>query len=296
MIMRHCDKEVKVRVHGKNVKMDTQDKHGDRHCSPKGKERSQYISSLFVDPDDYEQLVEDNAKEVNDGIPPVPMIKSSLSKVSSAAAKKKPQFPTPHHLYALSSTRPKGKSTRRIKDHENFREIETITPLSKKFHLDVDDRFGVNEEGDLASDFFENLSKSVTENIGLQMMSQKASDSPSGGSEIAQLCNNGMTVVNWKHSRIPILANALGCGKNEGCPKKYKGSDFDTMWLLTFQYSMLLDDGVEDLDVDASLLSLESLSKSSGSGTLRHHKKKEHGGGHWKITAELVNEGFDPNL
>ena len=72
-----------------------------------------------------------------------------------------------------------------------------------------------------------------------------------------------MTVVNWKHSQIPILARALGCGKNEGCPKRYKGRDFDTMWLLTFQYSLLLDDDEDgDEQIDTSV-SVESLSKAS---------------------------------
>lgn len=264
------------------------DKHGGRHCSAKGKARSEYIATLFVDPDDYQQLVEDNGKEVADGIPPVPMIKSSLRKVSSAAAKKKPQFPSPLKLYALSPARPAGKPS---KYHENFREIETITPLSNKFHLDVDERFGVNEEGDLATHFFENLSKSVTENV--EMMMRTSKNNTAVGGEI--LCNNGMTVVNWKHSRIPMLARALGCGNDEGCPRKYNGHDFDTMWLLTFQYTLILEKHL-DLDVDASLVALEALSKSSQNSSLRHHRKKSQSSGHgnWKITAELINEGFEP--
>ena len=302
MIMRHCDKEVKVKRHGEEHTTDMRDKHGDRHCSAKGKERSKYIATLFVDPDDYEQLVEDKGSKagkhtaVDDGIPPVPMIKSSLGKVSSSAAKEKPQFPTPHKLYALSSKRIRDGKPH--KTHDNFREIETITPLSDKFHLDVDERFGVEDEGDLASDFFEILSKSVTANVDRMSMmekSQHAADSslsPAGGDDVASLCNNGMTVVNWKHSRIPVLAQALGCGTNEGCPKKYKGKDFDTLWVLTFQYSMLVD-GNDDSDVDASLLELESLSKTL---SLRGPHERRLSRGNWKITAELVNEGFEPKL
>lgn len=292
MIMRHCDKEVKVTHHGKEHTTDKRDKNGDRHCSSKGKHRSKYIATLFIEPGDYQELLAHDRKEFSDGIPPLPMIKSSLSKVSSEAASKKPQFPSPIKLYALSSKRLKNKPS---KEHANFREIETITPLSKKFHLDVDERFGVEEEGDLASDFFESLSRSVTENINLMMGTSNSTDSSSSSaeSEILQLCNHGMTVVNWKHSRIPILAQALGCGKNEGCPKRYKGRDFDTVWLLTFQYSLLLG-GNNDLDVDSSVLALESLSKSA-QRSFRHHKKKARpfGGGSWKITSELVKEGFD---
>ena len=289
MIMRHCDKDVKRKKHGKLVTTDMRDKKGVRHCSARGKERSEYIATLFVDPNDYQKLVKN--KEVEDGIPPVPMIRSSLAKVSKSAASKKPQFPTPHKLYALSAARGKHGN------HANFREIETITPLSDKFHLEMDDRFGVYEEGDLAADFFEHLSTSVTGDVNHRMGSPHASDSASSteGSDVPSLCDNGMTVVNWKHSRIPALARALGCGKEEGCPKKYKGHDFDTMWLLTFQYTLLLVRGVGEMNVEASFLALESLSKESQDTSLRHTKEKHRGEGKWKITAELVNEGFDPN-
>jgi hypothetical protein len=301
MIMRHCDKEVEVKVHGKKRTMDTVDGHGRRHCSPKGRERSEYIATLFVDPDDYQDLVEKSGlqREVEDGIPPVPMIKSSLSG-NHHAAKEKPQFPTPDKLYALAKERQMDER-KPSKGHENWREIETITPLSKKFHLDVDDRFGVGDEGELASDFFESLSQSVTESVGKMMLTSSAnSTEQESARERYNLCDDGMAVVNWKHSRIPTLAQALGCGKNEGCPAKYKGSDFDTMWLLTFQYSLELEGlkDAADLDVRSSFLSLESLSKSSWGNhrALRHRSKEiKHSGGRWKVSAELVNEGFDSN-
>ena len=95
------------------------------------------------------------------------------------------------------------------------------------------------------------------------------------------LCNNGLTVVNWKHSRIPSLARALGCGRDEGCPKRYHGKDFDTLWMVTFQYSMSLnDDGI------VTPLQFE------GSSRYPRSRKSWHGG--WMISAQLVNEGFDP--
>ena len=150
--------------------------------------------------------------------------------------------------------------------------------------------------------FFESLSKSVRENVDgmMRMASSTTSDSSSSssvaGSDQPGLCNNGMTVVNWKHSRIPILARALGCGKGQGCPRKYNGRDFDTMWLLTFQYTLLLGEESYGLDVDSSLLALESLAQSSKGSILHHQRKTKHskGRGSWKITADLVNEGFDP--
>ncbi len=99
---------------------------------------------------------------------------------------------------------------------------------------------------------------------------------PHAAEESRDICNNGMVLVNWKHSRIPSLSAALGCGKEEGCPKKYHSKDFDTVWLLTFEYEM-------------------------GSGSThthsRHHLKNSpisvEGG--WKVSAQLVNEGFDSN-
>ena len=326
MIMRHCDKKrVKYFHHGKEktIASDTKDKDGDRHCSAKGIDRSNYIATLFVDPENYQELVEGTSTShhhkhkheehsaIADGIPPVPFIKSNgfEGKVASASSKTKPQFPTPLKLYALSDER--GPASKPSRGHRNYREIETITPLSNKFHLDVDTRFGVKEEGELASDFFASLSKSVQRNVkkmkrkkfGYSARSEEEEDESNNDVLSTHLCNSGMTVVNWKHSQIPILARALGCGKNEGCPKRYKGRDFDTMWLLTFQYSLLLDDDKDgDEQIDTSV-SVESLSKASfllqeEKGSLRlgkeKSKKHHHGDGSWKITAELVNEGFEP--
>lgn len=87
------------------------------------------------------------------------MVSSSLKKNTSVGynpAKKKPQFPTPIKLYALSDSRNK---------HHNFREIETITPLAEKFGLGVDGRFGLYDEGKLATDYFESLSMNVLSNV-----------------------------------------------------------------------------------------------------------------------------------
>ena len=160
MIMRHCDKGVKVKRHGHSKIIDSKDSDGDRHCNAKGKARSSYIASLFVEPHKYEKLIHNNMKRSHaTAIPPVPMVSSSLrknNKVGYTPAKKKPQFPTPQKLYALNDSRHK---------HRNFREVETITPLADKFGLGVDDRFGVYEEGLLAKDYFERLSESVMHNV-----------------------------------------------------------------------------------------------------------------------------------
>ena len=339
MIMRHCDKEVEVNVRGHHVTTDEHDSVGNRHCSATGRARSEYIATLFVDPDEYQKLVKDEKTRGKiGGVPPVPMVKSTLKSVSKFASSKKPQFPTPLKLYALAVERDGrspgskgGGKGGKGKIHKNYREIETITPLSRKFHLGVDERFGVGDEDDLASDYFGELGKSVTEKYRGRMMNgleeggggnkndhhrnHGGGGGGSGPGEEARLCHRGMTVVNWKHSRIPELARALGCGSAQGCPRKYDSEDFDTVWLITFQYTLMLGSalppGGEELESSSMLGSLGSIhpssSASSGSSSIGIRPGGGGGGGGrslrslssgsfgtWKIEAKMVNEGFYP--
>ncbi|KAL7490589.1 hypothetical protein ACHAWT_000160 [Skeletonema menzelii] len=253
MITRHCEKEQKVKVDGGKVKTtDTTDFFGNRHCSKKGHARSEYISTLFADhPVQYKVPLDETENE----------------------ALMKPQFSPPQKLYALSEARYKHQA----KDHKNFREVETLTPTAIKFHLNIDQRFGVRDEGDLALEFFETLSKSVAESVDNALTTKKASNAtePYDAEESRDICDNGMVVVNWKHSRIPNLSAALGCGKEEGCPKKYHSKDFDTVWLLTFQYSIEVGNGSK---------------KSNSRRHLKNSPTIVEGG--WNISAQLVNEGF----
>ncbi|KAL3810675.1 hypothetical protein ACHAXA_003279 [Cyclostephanos tholiformis] len=64
---------------------------------------------------------------------------------------------------ALNFRRPSnpGRRGSRQVSTRTTREVETITPLSNKFRLDVDERFGVGDEGDLARDYFVELGDSV---------------------------------------------------------------------------------------------------------------------------------------
>jgi hypothetical protein len=167
MIMRHCDKGVPIKKHGRTRIIDPQDRDGNVHCNAKGVERSNYIASLFVEQAAYEKLVSKTLGRSHDvnGIPPVPMVSSSLhknTKVGYNPARKKPQFPTPQKLYAMNDVRVhrRGKAI-----HSNFREVETITPLADKFGLGVDVRFGLHEEGELARDYFDRLSESVLSSV-----------------------------------------------------------------------------------------------------------------------------------
>lgn len=274
IIMRHCEKDIKVKVDGKVKTTDTKDMFGNRHCSTKGKARSEYIATLFVDPEKYEDVLDESEKQQatlnTDGASDVPMVNTY-----DGEALTKPQFPSPSKLYALSKARYKHQA----KDHKNYREIETLLPTASKFQLSVDDRFGVRDEGDLAIEYFESLSKSVAESVD-NVLTMKTTNSKDLHTveESEGLCNNGLVVVNWKHSRISNLSAALGCGKGEGCPKKYHSKDFDTVWLLTFQYSI-------------------EMGNESNESHSHHHLKNSPitVEGDWKISAQLVNEGFASN-
>jgi len=257
MIMRHCDKGVKIKVNGETTTTDRRDIFGGGHCSVKGKRRSDYIATLFVKHEESDHFVD--SKEIT---------LADKGQHLTSKASKRPQFQAPLRIYALSVERSKKK---------NYREIETITPLATKFDVPIDDSFGVNEEGELAAKYFQDLSNEVVENVDKMVRYHNATDlyTETIGS---QLCNGGMTVVNWKHSLIPALASAFGCGKAEGCPKRYHGSDFDTLWVLTYEYAL-------ELDIKNDTYSA------------RHLKKKKEGAVHkdngiWRVSAQLIKEGF----
>ncbi len=232
MIMRHCEKDDEVK--GPN-----------RHCSVKGKKRSEYISTLFSE---------------------------DLTQEDEVA----PSFPVPTHLYALSKERYKHKYL----DHNNLREIETLTPTAKKFGLTIDKRYGVFDEGDLALNYFNTLSKNVAKNLWTLTPMDEAEASATN--KFSTVCNNDLVVVNWKHSRIPKLAQALACGEKEGCPDKYHKKDFDTVWMLTFEYTVVVEGG-DNNDALSKSNSQRDLKKSSSSVIIE---------GDWKVSAELVKENF----
>jgi hypothetical protein len=294
MIMRHCDKDVQVK--DKNGKIRTRDKRdffGDGHCSKQGKARSEFIAALFNENEEFQALVNGTKETVDDlsdkGVPPI------ATEVSSEPDVIKSQFPTPLKLYALNDARYNKNPS---KEHKNFREVETVTPLADKFHLEVDEDFGVNEEGDLATDFFTSLSESVKMNVDRTLHGTgPVSEGEYSKDEIRtlRLCQGGMTVVNWKHSLIPNLARALGCGKDEGCPKKYYSHDFDTVWVITYKYSVPLPTAEVH---DATTIPVETLSKGNSKSSKQKHRQltstpTEKSDITWEITAQTVKEGFD---
>ena len=157
------------------------------------------------------------------------------------------RWPLPSKLYALSRGRP-GVS------HLNYREIETLGPLKNKAGVAIDTRFTAGNERGLARDYFGLLSK-------------------------GELCGK-TTVVNWKHSRIPTMAAALGCGYDQGCPRKYHKYEFDKMWKLQYSYNSPIDNG-----------------GGTDNNRFLGKKKKspnEAREGHWTVSGSVVSEGFHP--
>ena len=121
-----------------------------------------------------------------------------------------------------------------------LRSIEMVQPLADKFGLDVEEGYGTGEKVALAGSVFEGLRD---------------------GSGCGKL-----TVVGWKHENIPKLADALGCGVDEGCPLEFEAWDFDKVWQIRYTYD-------------------KPKYSSRKSGKL--------GGPRWIIQASVVQEGFD---
>ena len=106
-------------------------------------------------------------------------------------------WPVPSFLYALSAERG---------GHLNFREIETITPLAKKFDLEMNTDYATNVE--LAAEVFELISSGA-------------------------MCGK-TALVSWKHELLGPLAGHLAC---EECPRTYP-NQFDEVWLLKYVYDV----------------------------------------------------------
>lgn len=107
------------------------------------------------------------------------------------------KYPTPSHLFALTPDR---------KSHKNFREWETLHPLSEKSGIMIE----IAEHPTFAKDFFELLQAGV-------------------------MCGR-VAVVSWKHSFMAELASRLGCSKANGCPEKYREEEFDEFWQIKYVF------------------------------------------------------------
>jgi hypothetical protein len=150
------------------------------------------------------------------------------------------RWPTPSYLYAMSSTRPGDR-------HETFRQIETLEPLSKQTHLPINSHFTVGHSPYFADYYFDQLAS-------------------------GKLCNT-TTAISWKHSDIPNMAQALGCGPDEGCPSHYPHDSFDKVWVIQHEYGSM------------------SI-KAQG----RFLKQEQHNSGAWIVKGSVTKMGFKPDL
>jgi len=171
------------------------------------------------------------------------------------------RWPTPAHLFGLTPTR---------KRRWNFREWETLQPLSKRSGVAID---VVNHNHDLVDQYFALL-------------------------QSGSLCGQ-VTVVSWKHDTIPDLAAQLGCGPDNGCPSIYPEDAFDECWQLKYVFHpsrertkhTIEDETKQDWPVNDGVDETNNSTATRALGQLKEKGQSKHG---WNIYATKVNAGFDP--
>ena len=179
------------------------------------------------------------------------------------------KWPVPSVLYALGLDRG---------SHLNFREIETLQPLAKKYGLKIESKFKSN--GDLIEKFEKQLRS-------------------------GDLCGK-LVLASWKHEYIVDLATKLNC---PNCPQVYDADEFDEVWQLKYVYNAIpINQSIEDDDdVDDATSNNKNndppfLPQSpQGRTLLRKHKKQRPAANSltlpskkWSIYFSKSNQGFDP--
>ena len=173
------------------------------------------------------------------------------------------RWPLPAFLFALTVDR---------HDHRNFREYETLLPLSRKANVETD---LVKHHG-FATDYF-------------------------GLLQTGDLCGQ-VAVVSWKHEYIPELAATLGCGPENGCPQSYRDEEFDQVWMLKYVYHPSLPGHYIDLNDFEEEEEEEKENNNEADGgrrQLKKKKKKNQDGAsgerqQWYVYGSVTQQGFDP--
>lgn len=142
------------------------------------------------------------------------------------------RWPIPTQLFALTEIRENNK---------NYREWETLRPLSKLVGVDIEM---------IPSD-----SSVFAQGTYIPLLQE------------GYLCGQ-VIVVAWKHSLFPNLANAVGCGPDQGCPTAHPEDDFDTVWQIKFVF-------------DPPIATV-------------HPYKRLSPKPHWFVYGNLAAQGFDP--
>jgi hypothetical protein len=178
------------------------------------------------------------------------------------------RWPMPSHLFALIPDRG---------THMNYREYETLLPLSRKAELATE----LVRHPNFAADYFNLL-------------------------QTGELCGK-ITVVSWKHEYLPELAIHLGCGPEDGCPQLYDENEFDEMWLLKYVFhpplaNHYLMDNAEEESEEANEEDNEETdgvnAKNLDGGQRRLQKRHRNGKrsprDKWSVYATKAKQGFDP--
>ena len=117
------------------------------------------------------------------------------------------KYPAPSFIFA------EAPIARHSREKMNFREVETVGPLSVAMNVKVDDSYTDETLYDLAHRLKHQVKRGA-------------------------LCGQVVVIV-WKHSRIGELAHMLGCGPHQGCPIDYSGKTFDQLWQIRYIYTNL---------------------------------------------------------
>uniref|UniRef100_A0A7S0AWN3 Uncharacterized protein n=1 Tax=Minutocellus polymorphus TaxID=265543 RepID=A0A7S0AWN3_9STRA len=166
------------------------------------------------------------------------------------------RWPLPSKLYAMKRDR---EGVREEDNYLNYREIETLTPLADKAEVDINSSFSDGGERQLALEYFDDLGS-------------------------GEYCDKSV-VVSWKVQRIVTLAQALGCGEQQGCPERHKKRDFDKVWQLTYMYWEVEDDDEEEEDGGEDTDAQRALRRKKKKRTITFDEG-------WNVHGKVIKEHF----
>jgi hypothetical protein len=93
------------------------------------------------------------------------------------------------------------------------------------------------------------------------------------------LCGNKITVVAWEYPTMSALANAVGCGPDQGCPTEMAADDYDHVWQIDFIFPPV-----------AVAAPVEALNETTITSSSRRKPHKQR----WHVYGNVVAQGFDP--
>ena len=159
------------------------------------------------------------------------------------------RWPKPSYLYALSAG---GRSNSNLL---NWREIETLLPLSQRINVPIDDSYGIDQRSQLSLHLLTDLIQP------------------------GYLCGK-VALISWKHDDIPRLAHELGCGPFDGCPDVYPSTTFDDAWQIKFAYHYPFHE--------------ESTTLNRGTESNVLLSSSENNNPQWFVYGTVLQENFDP--